>query len=49
VRVAGELRGRFLLTASSHVARPSAQQRRVAVLLADQVASLLPATGGGAQ
>jgi K+-sensing histidine kinase KdpD len=49
VRVAGELRGRFLLTASSHVARPPAQQRRVAVLLADQVASLLPATGGGTQ
>jgi K+-sensing histidine kinase KdpD len=49
VRVAGEVRGRFLLTASSHVARPSAQQRRVAVLLADQVASLLPTAGGGAR
>ncbi len=47
VRVAGELRGRFLLTASSHVARPSAQQRRVAVLLADQVGGLLPAPRQG--
>ena len=41
VRVAGELRGRFLLTAASHVARPTLQQRRVAVLLADQVAGAL--------
>jgi K+-sensing histidine kinase KdpD len=48
VRVAGELRGRFLLTASSHVARPSAQQRQVAVLLADQVASILPGPEGSA-
>lgn len=30
--------GHFLVTATSHVARPSREQRRVAVLLADQVA-----------
>jgi K+-sensing histidine kinase KdpD len=41
VRWAGEVRGRFLLTAASHVARPTSQQRRVAVLLADQVAGAL--------
>jgi K+-sensing histidine kinase KdpD len=43
VTVGGELRGRFLLTATSHVARPSPEQCRVAVLLADQVAGALPA------
>lgn len=32
-------RGHFLVTATSHVARPTREQRRVAVLLADQVAS----------
>ena len=37
VRSAGELRARFLLTAASHVARPNERQRRVAVLLADQI------------
>lgn len=41
VMVGGELRGRFLLTAASHVARPTAQQRRVAVLLADQVSGVM--------
>lgn len=41
VRSVGELRGRFLLTAASHVARPSERQRRVAVLLADQIAGTL--------
>lgn len=37
VRSGGELRGRFVLTAASHVARPTERQRRVAALLADQV------------
>ncbi len=31
--------GRFMLTASTRVARPSTEQRKVAVLLADQVAT----------
>jgi hypothetical protein len=31
--------GHFLLTATSQVTYPSAEQRRVAVLLADQVAA----------
>lgn len=41
VRSGGELRGRFVLTAASHVARPNERQRRVAVLLADQIAATL--------
>ena len=41
VRAGDQVRGHFVLTAASHVARPSAEQRRVAVLLADQVASWL--------
>ncbi len=41
VRSGGEVRGRFLLTAASHVARPSERQRRVAVLLADQITGSL--------
>ena len=41
VRSGGEVRGRFLLTSGSHVARPSGRQRRVAVLLADQISSSL--------
>lgn len=45
VRAAGQVRGRFLLTAASHVARPTIQQRRVAVLLADQVAGTLHDSG----
>jgi len=49
VTVAGELRGRFLLTATSHVARPTPEQCRVAVLLADQVAGALPAPGHRAE
>lgn len=44
VRTGGELGGRFLLTAASHVARPSERQRRVAVLLADQIAGTLNGT-----
>lgn len=42
IRSAGVVRGRFLLTSASHVTRPTAEQRRVAVLLADQVAGALP-------
>lgn len=41
VRWGGEVVGHFLLTSASRVARPTMEQRRVAVLLADQVASLL--------
>lgn len=37
--------GRFLLAASTRVVRPSAQQRRVAALLADQVAAAFAARG----
>ncbi len=33
--------GHFLLTSASHVARPTLEQRRVAVLLADQVGQVL--------
>jgi hypothetical protein len=40
VRTGTVVRGYFQLTAASHVARPSRDQRRVAVLLADQVAAL---------
>lgn len=49
VTVGGELRGRFLLTATSHVARPTPEQCRVAVLLADQVAGALPSPGRTAE
>lgn len=41
VRSGGALRGLFLMTAASHVARPNERQRRVAVLLADQIAATL--------
>ena len=37
----GRTVGHFLVTATSHVSRPSAEQRRVAALLADQVAVAL--------
>ena len=37
----GVNRGRFVLTASTRVARPTLEQRRVAVLLADQVGGAL--------
>lgn len=37
----GRMSGHFLVTATSHVARPTREQRRVAVLLADQVASTI--------
>jgi K+-sensing histidine kinase KdpD len=41
VRSGGQVRGYFVLVAATHVARPSAEQRRVAALLADQVAGWL--------
>ncbi|MGN6302204.1 MAG: DUF4118 domain-containing protein [Angustibacter sp.] len=40
----GEVRGYFVLTAATHVARPTVDQRRVAALLADQVAAWLGGT-----
>ena len=43
VHRAGRVIGHFLVTASTRVARPSREQCRVAVLLADQVAPLLDA------
>jgi hypothetical protein len=39
VRRGPDIVGHFLLTATSHLAYPSREQRRVAVLLADQVAA----------
>ena len=41
VRSGGELRGAYLLTAATHVVRPSKEQLRVTVLLADQVGGVL--------
>jgi K+-sensing histidine kinase KdpD len=38
---AGATRGEFLLTAATHIARPSLEARRVAVTLADQVAAAI--------
>ena len=38
---AGETMGHFLLTSASSVARPSLEQRKVAVLLADQAGQVL--------
>lgn len=46
VRVSGTLVGRFLLTASTRAVRPSVEQRRVAILLADQVAAAAAQAGG---
>ena len=37
----GTIRGEFLLTAATHIARPSLEARRVAVTLADQVAAAI--------
>ena len=37
----GSVQGEFLLTASTHVARPSIEARRVAVTLAEQVAAAI--------
>ncbi|MEV8375329.1 DUF4118 domain-containing protein [Kribbella sp. NPDC056861] len=41
VQHAGVVRGRFLLTAASRIARPDLEQRLVAVALADQVGAAL--------
>jgi K+-sensing histidine kinase KdpD len=41
VQPAGVVRGRFLLTAASRIARPDIEQRLVAVALADQVGAAL--------
>lgn len=41
VRRGSETLGYFVLTAATEVARPSAEQRRVAILLADQIATVL--------
>ena len=41
VRSGGEVRGAYLLTAATHVVRPSKEQLRVTVLLADQVGGVL--------
>ena len=41
IRRGGVTHGRFLLTAASRIARPSVEQRQVAVLLADQVGATL--------
>jgi K+-sensing histidine kinase KdpD len=41
VRQGGVVHGQFLLTAATRVARPSVEQLRVAVLLADQVGAAL--------
>lgn len=41
VRAGGAVLGHFILTASTHVRRPSREQLRVAVMLADQVGTAL--------
>jgi GAF domain-containing protein len=43
VRRGSRVVGHFLVTASAHVAHPSREQRRVAMLLADQVAAAVDA------
>ena len=40
-RAPGTVVGHFLLTSASHVARPTLEQRKVAILLADQVGQVL--------
>ncbi|MFC8503304.1 DUF4118 domain-containing protein [Pedococcus sp. NPDC057267] len=45
VQAGGHQRGYFTLTAASRVSRPTAQQRRVAVLLADQLSGMLGVSG----
>ena len=45
VRNAGVTHGEFRLTASTHVARPTIEQRRVACLLGDQVGAALALEG----
>lgn len=41
VRQGGAVHGQYVLTAATRVARPSVEQLRVAVLLADQVGAAL--------
>jgi len=41
VRAGSETLGYFLLTSASEQARPSLEQRRVAIILADQMAAVL--------
>ncbi|SES46151.1 protein of unknown function [Pedococcus cremeus] len=45
VRSGSQVRGHFVVTAATHIARPSLEQRRVAALLADQVAGWLAGSG----
>lgn len=45
VRRGGEIVGHFLLNATSRVARPTLEQRKVAVLLADQAVGVIGVTG----
>jgi hypothetical protein len=40
-QIGGTVRGEFLLTAATHIARPSLEARGVAVTLADQVAAAI--------
>lgn len=47
VRSGGVVHGRFLLIAATRVARPSLEQRRVAVALANQVGAALTASNSG--
>ena len=42
---AGVRHGEFRLTASTHLARPTIEQRKVACLLADQVGAALALEG----
>lgn len=44
VRRGGETLGHFVLTSASDIVRPSSEQRRVAILLADQVGAVLGGT-----
>ena len=47
VQSGGVIHGRFLLIAASQVVRPSLEQRRVAVALANQVGAALAASNSG--
>jgi K+-sensing histidine kinase KdpD len=49
VHAGGRQRGYFTLTAAARLSRPSVQQRRVAVLLADQLSALLDDTSSRGQ
>lgn len=43
----GQPRGRYVLTAATRVSRPTLQQRRVAIALADQVGAAIAGRAGG--